>query len=251
MIPVAGPEDLEKKALRLSKSGAHGILLSGGSDLSGRLPWKRFKKAIRNISDRTDLILTAHTGFPDEEDCEILEYAGIRQALIDVMGDDETATRVYHLAGLDSMHASLEAIRKKGIPLVPHIVAGLFYGNMRAETSALEIIRPYSPAALVIVVLTGLPQTPMASVTPPSPVEIARLIAHARLLMPEVPISLGCERPRNRDGALLESLAIRAGVTRMAVWTDEAVSEVRECGLIPRFQSTCCSLPFSHLGDDP
>ncbi len=244
MIPAERPSELIEKALRLKQIGAHGILLSGGSDREGRLPWRRFTPAIRRISTETGLTLTAHAGFPDAEDCDLLYRAGVRQALIDVMGDDETATRVYHLHSLDKVIRSLDALSRSGIPLAPHIVAGLDHGRMRAELKALEIIRRFDPAVVVIVVLTGLPGTPMASVKPPPAVEIARLIARARLLMPGVPLCLGCERPRNRDGELLEILALSAGITGMAVWSEEAVTEARRLGLRPRFQATCCSLPF-------
>jgi uncharacterized radical SAM superfamily protein len=67
-------------------------------------------------------------------------------------------------------------------------------------------------------------------------------------LMPEIPIALGCERPRNKEGAMMEMIAIRTGATRMAVWSDEILEDARNLGLIPRFQSTCCSLDF--ISDD-
>jgi hypothetical protein len=43
---------------------------------------------------------------------------------------------------------------------------------------------------------------------------------------------------------MMEKLAIQAGATRMAVWSDVAVEEARALGLNPLFQSTCCSLSF-------
>lgn len=69
--------------------------------------------------------------------------------------------------------------------------------------------------------------------------------------MPETPISLGCERPRNRDGMVLETLALRAGATRMAVWSEEAIDDARTLGLRLRFQRTCCSVEFKEeFGSD-
>lgn len=245
MIQVSGPRELEEKVARLRSRGAHGVLLSGGADASGRLPWRRFAESIHRMSTEKGVYLTAHAGFPDDEDCALLAGAGVRQALVDVMGDHETASRVYHLPDLDRVSASLEAIARGGIPLAPHVVAGLYYGSMRSEVEALKMLLPFRPAALVIVVLTPLPGTPMAGVHPPSPLDVARLIARARILMPDIPISLGCERPRNREGLLLERLAVRAGITRMAVWSEEAVRDVRGLGLNPRFQATCCSLPYT------
>jgi lipoyl synthase len=244
MIPVSGPSDLLKKAARLRDRGAHGLLLSGGADKEGRLPWQAYAEAITRIGLETGLFLSAHTGFPHTEDCRLLRASGVQQGLIDVMGDRDTATGVYHLPGLDSVVRSMDAILESGLSFVPHIVAGLHYGNLRGEHRALQLLASRRPSALVFVVLTGLPGTPMESIRPPSPVEVARLIAEARILMPDVPLSLGCERPRNREGAMLESLALCAGITRMAVWSEEAVEQARAWGLHPRFQATCCSLPF-------
>lgn len=245
MLKAEGPDQLIKMVHRLAANGAHGTLLTGGSDPQGRLPWERYAKAIGEIGRGTDLFMSAHTGFPDLESCRLLKEAGVKQGLIDVMGDERTATRIYHLSGLKKVFDALTAIKKSGLQFIPHIVAGLWYGKIIAEFKALEIIRDYRPDALVIVVLTPLKGTPMEGLTPPSPLEIGRLIARARLLMPDVPISLGCERPRDRQGWQMEKLAIRAGATRMAVWSEGAIKEAEDLGLIPRFQSTCCSLSFT------
>ena len=245
MIQVTEPEDLIQKAVHLHKRGAHGILLSGGSDRQGRLPWAKYLEAIRKTTETTGLFLSAHVGFPDLDTCRQLRKSGVRQALMDVMGDEETAAQVYHLKGLQTVKEALESISQSGLQMAPHIVAGLHYGRIKGEEEALRILSRYDPAVLVVVVLTGLKGTPMAGVKPPSPLEVARLIAKARLLMPQLPISLGCERPRNKEGLELERLALRAGITRMAVWSEEAIEEASRLGLSPRFQSTCCSVEFA------
>jgi uncharacterized radical SAM superfamily protein len=245
MIQVSEPDDLVRKAVYLQKRGAHGILLSGGSDRRGRLPWAKFVDAIREMAETTGLYLSAHVGFPDLDTCRQLKKSGLRQALLDVMGDEETASRVYHLQGLETVEEALESISQSGLELAPHIVAGLHYGRIRGEEKALDMLSRHDPAVLVVVVLTGLKGTAMAGIKPPTPLEVARLIARARLLMPLVPISLGCERPRNKEGTELEKLALRAGITRMAVWSEEVIEEALSLGLHPRFQATCCSVDFN------
>jgi len=244
MIKVTEPAELIKRCNRLNQSEYFGILLSGGSDRKGRLPWKRYYSAIKIIKDETSLFLSAHVGFPDQETSLLLKEMGINQALIDVMGDDDTSSKIYNLDDLKPVIHALNNIKKADLPLIPHIVAGLYYGKIRAEYQALEIIRQYIPTALVIVVLNPLMGTPLSHVQSPSPLAVGRLIAKARLMMPDTPISLGCERPRTKEGKLLEKLAIRAGANRMAIWSDDAIEEARNLGLRPRFQPTCCSLDF-------
>ena len=245
MIQVTEPDDLIQKAVYLQTRGAHGLLLSGGSDRHGRLPWAKYVDAIREIAETSGLFLSAHVGFPDLETCRQLKKSGLRQALLDVMGDEETASRVYHLTGLKPVRDALDSNSQSGLQLAPHIVAGLHYGRMRGEEAALQMLSRHNLSVLVVVVLTGLKGTPMAGITPPSPLEIARLIAKARLLMPGVPISLGCERPRDKQGMELEKLALRAGITRMAVWSEEVLEEASRLGLSHRFQATCCSVDFT------
>ena len=244
MLKADQPEAFKKVGLELGRRGAQGLLLTGGSDGNGRLPWEHFFSAIKEIHEKTGFYLSAHTGFADLDTCLRLKSTGVRQGLLDVMGDDQTAASVYHLRGLKPVLKGLEAIKKSGLELAPHVVAGLQYGKIVAEKKALEIIRSFNPDALVVVVLTPLKGTPMAGVSYPDPVEIGRLIALARTMMPDVPISLGCERPRNRDGWLMEKLAIRAGANRMAVWSEVAIEEALRLGLKPRFQTTCCSVEF-------
>lgn len=244
MIQVTSPEALVDKCENLARSGRVGVLLSGGSDREGRIPWERFYDAISTIKSKTGLFISVHSGFLDRATATGLKQAGVDQALIDIMGDEETARDIYHLDGLHTVIASLENLVSAGIEVVPHIVAGLMYGRIQGEYDALGTIKRFRPASLVIVVLTPLKGTPMSGVSPPSPAEIARLIATARLMMPRVPISLGCERPRTGEGQAMEELAIQAGVTRMAVWSSNTVDLAVSLGLRPRFQPTCCSVPY-------
>ncbi len=242
MLKAASPEQLLKECRALSQSGTVGVLLSGGADKEGRLPWHRYLDSIRRIKQETGLHISAHVGFPDLDTCRKLKAAGLDQALVDVIGDDDTATQVYHLEGLARISDSLRSIVQSGLELVPHVVTGLHYGELRGEVQALEMISGLPLAGLVVVVLSPLKGTPMADAPTPSAAAVARLIAAARLKLPKTPIALGCERPRNREGRLLERLALLAGATRMAVWSEDAVKEARELGLHPRFQPTCCSV---------
>ncbi len=244
MIPAGRPETLVGKCLKLARSGRVGVLLSGGSDAEGKLPWSRFYEAIYRIKSETNLYISVHCGFLDYNTASALKQAGVDQALIDVMGDEKTAREIYHLDGLARVTRSLEDLFRSGLQVVPHVVAGLMYGKIRGEYEAIRIISRFEPSALVIVVLTPLKGTPMATVSPLAPIDVARLIARARVVMPHTPISLGCERPRNNQGEPMEVLSLCAGVTRMAVWSEKTVDLAVNVGLQPLFQPTCCSVPY-------
>jgi len=249
MIPADDPDALFEKCLALERTGCCGVLISGGCDRDGCLPWEPFLPAIRAVKEKTRLFISVHAGFIRENDAAGLKQAGVDQALVDVIGDDETLQRIYHVPfGVERIEAGLEALQKAGVPIVPHIVCGIDYGRMRGEQKALDIVAPFKVEQVVVLSLMAIPATPVQRVNPPPAEAVAELIALARFKLPETLISLGCARPRG--SRRLEVLAVDAGVNRMALPSDEAVERARSYGLDIRYQKTCCSVPADWIGSD-
>jgi lipoyl synthase len=241
MIPAPDPEQLVNACLALAQKGNLGVLISGGCDEEGRLPWERFIPALEEVKRLTGLPVSIHSGFLDEATAQRLKDAGVDQVLIDVVGDDATYRQIYHLeSGVLSLLATLNALIRVQLPIVPHIVCGLHYGRMKGEKNALEIVAGLNVPLLVVVSFMRIPDPPMWHVDPPAAEALAELIAEARLLMPDTEISLGCARPRG--SYRLETLAIDAGVNRMALPSEEALERARFHGLEMRYQKTCCSV---------
>jgi uncharacterized radical SAM superfamily protein len=242
MIPVADPAALFETCLALAQKGDCGVLISGGCNRDGCLPWEPFLPAISAVKEKTRLFISVHAGFIREKDAAGLKQAGVDQALVDVIGNDETLQRIYHVPfGVERIVAGLDALQKAGLPVVPHIVCGLDYGRMRGEQQALDIVARFAIEQVVILSLIGIPGTPVQRVSPPRAEEVAGLIAMARLRMPRTPISLGCARTRGNDR--LDVLAIDAGVNRMALPSDAAIERAQAYGLDIRYQKSCCSVP--------
>lgn len=242
MIPADDPKALFEKCLALEQKGNCGVLISGGCNRDGCLPWEPFLPAISAIKEKTRLFVSVHAGFIGEKGAAGLKQAGVDQALVDVIGDDETLQRIYHVPfGVERIVASLEALQKADLPIVPHIVCGIDYGRMGGEQNALDIIAHFRVEQVVILSLMGIPGTPVQRANPPRPEEVAELIATARLRMPHTPISLGCARTRGNDR--LDVLAVDAGVNRMALPSDEAIARAQAYGLDIRYQKSCCSVP--------
>lgn len=243
MIYATTPEEFIRRCLILARNGFIGCLVSGGSSSKGKLPWGKFFKAIEKVKNQTELKISVHTGLLDRKCARRLKEVGVDQALIDVVGDENTLREVCHLdITPNAITQSLEALSEAKIPIVPHIVVGLHYGKIKGEFRALQMIKPYTPATLVIVSLMPLPDTPMEKVQPPLPQEVARVIATARIMMPETLMSLGCARPRNNLGEQMELLALEAGVNRMALQCQTTVKRAQMYGLEIRWQKTCCSV---------
>ncbi len=243
MISATTSESLLDICLQIDKKGYIGCLLSGGSDLKGIVPWDKFVDTIAEIKKRTSLSVSIHTGIISPETAGRLKDAGVDQALIDVIGDDETVEKIYHLKnGRSLIYDSLKALHSAGIPMVPHIVAGLSYGEIKGEIKAIKMLREFNLRALVIVVFTPFKGTSMESIVPPAPKEVAKIIALARINLPDTMISLGCERNRGKDGFETEVFAIDAGINRIAIQSDYAIKRAQEYGLEINYQKTCCSI---------
>jgi hypothetical protein len=237
------PEQLLRQAETAVARGDRGMLVSGGSDSLGRLPWKEFIPAIAEIKARTNLKVTVHTGQIDPETARALKQAGVDQALVDVIGDEEAAKEIYHLPdGTASIRRTLDALASADLEIVPHILFGLYYGREKGERAALEMFNEYPIRKYAVVVIMPFRGTPMEGTEPPSVLEVASFIATARLELPGLQASLGCARPRGRYRRELDVLAIRAGINSLALPSNAALEEACSRGLEVVFEETCCSL---------
>lgn len=249
MISTSDPGQLVETCRRLRKKGTLGVLLSGGCDREGRLPWDDFLPAISKIKKETGLYVSVHCGLLDDATAFQLKKAGVDQALLDVIGDDRTYREVYHVDfGVSRIAATLEALHRAGLAMIPHVVCGLYYGKIEGEMRALDMIARFHPEQVVIVSLMGIPGTPMAKLPGPRPAEIAEIIAEARLRMADSRVSLGCAR--ERGNSLIDTLALEAGVNRMVIPSEEALALAREYGLEIRYQRTCCSVSADFSGGE-
>ena len=217
------------------------MLISGGCDENACVPWKSFLKAIAEIKAKTNLAISIHSGLVDQSTARGLKQAGVDQALIDVIGDDETFRTIYHVPfGISRIIETLNALDSAGLEIVPHIVCGLHPGTISGERKAIEIISHYPIRQIVIVSLMKLSGSRESHLIMPNAESVAEIIAETRLAMPDVSVSLGCARQRgNRD---IELLAIEAGVDRLALPSDEAIEKAITYGLTTHFQPTCCSV---------
>ncbi|MEM1666764.1 MAG: radical SAM protein [Nitrososphaerota archaeon] len=242
MLHATTPEALFDVCLRVKEAGGVGCLVTGGSLEDGRVPIKKFIPVLKRIKDELGLHVVVHTGLVDEELAEGLAYAGIDAAMMDIVGSDETIRDVLKLnKTVADYERSLDNLKKHHVSMVPHIVVGMHYGQILGEKKAVEIVSKYRPDTLVVVALMPLANTPMES-TPPSPVDIIRVILFARLLMPNTPITLGCARARGALRSAIDVLALKVGVNGIAYPSEEAYKFARKLGLNVVIHDSCCSL---------
>lgn len=243
MTPAKTPEALREKLVKLKEGGGLGFLLSGGSLSNGSVPLDKYLGVARWGREELGLRYVVHSGIIDDVTAEALARSGVDAVLMDVVGDEETLREICHLnRGVEDIRRALALLRRRGVKTVPHVLVGLHHGEIRGELEALKIIAENEPAAVVVIALMPLPGTPMEGISPPKPMDVARIVLAARLLMPHKPILLGCARPRGRHKVETDKLAIDAGVQGIAYPSDEGVDHAAERGLKPTFQNLCCAL---------
>lgn len=247
MLPAETPDRLIGTCIDLAKQGNLGVLISGGCDKFGRLPWDRFLPAIKAIKRQTNLAVSIHSGLVDAHTALKLKQAGVDQALIDVVGDDRTYQEICHVDfGVCRIADAICALVNANLPVIPHIICGLYYGEMRGEEDAAKMIGAFDVPMVAIAAKMDTTRAANSVFRFPDSEAIAGIIAKTRLSVPKAEISLGCAR--KRGDVALEMLAIDAGINRMALPSEEAVAHARSYGLDIHYQKTCCSV-FGKLGD--
>lgn len=242
MMPAPTPADLLALGQRLLEKDCRGVLISGGADANGAVPLKPHLPAIAQLKT-WGLDVIVHTGLLDRETAEGLKAANVDQVLFDVIGDAQTIHRVLHLdRSPDDYAETLALLRELDIPVAPHVIIGLHFGQLRGELAALDIIRQTGADVVVLVILRPLPRTPMADVPGVEPETIGQLAAVARLLNPTTPLTLGCARPAGPAKVEIERRAVLVGVNSVAYPDPATVCLASELGLATAFIESCCTL---------
>jgi uncharacterized radical SAM superfamily protein len=242
MIPALTPKKLIEICMQIKKHKGLGCLISGGCLPNGSVPLKNFSEAIKEIKLKTKLKIVVHTGLITEETAFNLKNAGVDAALIDIIGSNETIKEIYHLnAKIEDFEKSLNALKKAGIPLIPHVLVGLHYGKIKGEYNALNIISRYNPSAIIIIVFFPIKGTKMEKEKPPEISEVIKIMIYARKIFPNTPIALGCARPIGDYRVELDSAAVKTGINAIAFPSEKAIELAKSFNLEILYSNVCCS----------
>lgn len=242
MYPATTPEKLFELCKTLKEKRASGCLISGGCMPNGSVPLNSFIDIIGKIKDKLGLTVFVHTGIIDFSTAKKLNETGVDAALIDIIGSNETIKEIYNLnITVDDYERSLKALNEAEIAFVPHVIVGLHYGKLKGELNALKMISRYTPSALVVIVFMPIHGTAMTKVPPPKPLDIAKIFVIARRMFSNLPLVLGCMRPKGKHRIETDVLAIKAGVDAIAFPSEEAVTFAKEQGYKIDFSSFCCA----------
>lgn len=242
MVPATEPDELLSFASSLSEAGGKGFLLSGGSDVDGRVRLERFVPAIKRIKSSTQLKVNAHVGLAPRESLRELVEAGVDSFSVDLYGDDETVREVLGIgASSEEYFSVVRDLMDLGAGTVaPHVCVGVKGGEMSGEMAALRRLGPISPSTLVIISFIPTRGTDYESRRPPSGEDVVSFVKAARSSLPRTRIVLGCMRSRRDRSWELD--AVLAGLDGIALPSEETVRAAAAKGITIRRKDTCCAL---------
>ncbi len=223
-------------------------LVSGGCDAAGRVPLLADEAFLDELARSGRLNL--HAGLVRTPD-QVRAIARHAQAVsFDFIVDDETIEEVYGFPGVTGADfiRSFELL-SAATHVLPHVLVGIKGGRIKGEVAALRELARLGAEGVVLLVLIPTEGSRFEKVQPPNLDDVARVLAEARLLLPDAPVQLGCMRPKGAYRAALDVLAVRAGVDRIAVPTPAAVREAEAWGLVPVWSQECCV--FESPGGSP
>ena len=242
MYPAKTPRQLFELAQKLKHDGSVGCLVSGGCLPNGSVPLKRFIPTLQRIKREVGLTIIVHTGIINADTAKALKDAEIDTALIDIIGSDSTIKQICKMdATIHDYEKSLRSLQEAELNFVPHIIVGLHNGRLAGELQALRMVSKHPPSALVIISLMPIRGTEMENILPPSPIDIARVVTTARVMFPELPLALGCMRPKGKHRAETDVLVLKAGVEAIAFPSEEAMEYAEANGFESSFSPYCCS----------
>lgn len=244
MIPAVDPETFSEAIGRFRLKGAHGILVSGGADPNGEVPLEKFIPPIKTLKETDPQFkVIVHTGLIRRQTAKQLREAAVDQILIDVIGDEDTIREVYHLdKRVEDYEETLWMLKEMGHHLAPHIIIGHHFGEIRGEWRALEMVTRVAVETIVLVILKNLQPGGENLFKVPTPEEISKISAIARILNPGIPIRMGCIRPAHPWKAAMEKGAIDSGINTIAYPLQGTIDYAKEIGLDTKFMEMCCSL---------
>jgi uncharacterized radical SAM superfamily protein len=243
MVPLPTVDELVSEAFKQAEMGTKSLLLSAGSRKNGTtMIDESYYDGLRRIKEETGLYLGIHSGYISRSQAQAYHDIGIDSVLVDVIGDQETLSNVYHIdRPVTMIRETLEGCYEVGINAIPHVCAGLNFGKIEGEYDAIDMLADLPVKYLTYIVLIPTPGTGMENVDPPSVEEVERLIAYSRMKLPETVISLGCVRPLGEHAAQLEKGALEIGCNRIAnISSRSTIESCKALELEHSISGKCC-----------
>ncbi|KJR48233.1 putative radical SAM superfamily protein [Desulfosporosinus sp. I2] len=214
-------------------------LVSGGCTFEGKVPFEEHLEFLYNL--KQSVRLNFHVGLLDGKEISLLK--GLADVVsFDFVADRETIQEVYGLKQGPEDYRRVYLGLQEVVPVIPHLTLGLRGGEWGGEERALDALQELGFTGLVFNVFIPTPGTRYALRQPLPVEEVVRFLAKARLRFPDVPLALGCMRPKGKYRQILDEAAVSLGLNRLVMPTPRARRRAEELGLRVIKGEECCAL---------
>ncbi len=249
MVDVSVPGSLLEFGMGLEKREGNGFLLSGGCDRKGKVMISdAILKQISQLKEATELSINVHPGLVDQDSARALKEAGVDTASFDVIQDRDTIHEVLGIdAGPEEYRTSYQYLIDAGMRVVPHVLAGLYHGQLRGERASIDLISGFDPDTAVLITLIPTKGTRMEK---DRPLPESELIGLAEYMVSKLngSLMLGCMRPRGYDA--LEIRTLEVGFSGIVSPNRRTLEHIREKGWEITRHDLCCAVLPPWKGSD-
>lgn len=241
MMSIKTPQELIRLAEEVRERGFRSILISGGSNEKGQVPFEMFIDAIKHIK-KLGLRVYMHTGLVDEYRAQLLGEAKVDVVLMDFVVVDKIIREALNLSSsAEDFVNSIKNLIKFSVEVVPHIVIGIYCGKPSGEKRAIDVLAELSPKVTVFVAFVPLPGTPYANCSPPSPDHIVDVLSYAKAKLTNVVLSYGCMRPRGERYQEVEMRVIDMGFDGLTLPSYSTIEYIIQNGIPFIVFQDCCA----------
>ena len=208
--PLRSPEDLLREAKQAEAYGAErfGIVTSGRGQ-SDPVQFASIVEAVKRITEETKLSVCCSLGLLNEEQLKTLKAAGCQRIHCNL----ETAKR--HFPAICTTHtyeekeAHIRRIQQAGL----EVCSGGIFGLGETEEDRIDMafaLREHHVTSVPLNIFNPIPGTPFGKNKPPKPIEILRMFAMYRFILPHVIMRVCAGRENSlRD---MQAFALSAGL---------------------------------------
>lgn len=214
-------------------------LISGGCTADGRVPIASHLETLRAL--KKQIRLNFHTGLITEEEIALLP--GLADTVsFDFVVDTDTIREVYGINRTAEDYIKVYRSLRRVVQVMPHLTLGLKGGAWGGEEKALDVLEELGLDGLTFIVFIPTPGTRYANRRPPNVAEVIDFLARARARFPNIPLALGCMRPKGRYRQVLDEAAVKIGLNRIVMPTPGARKAAVAQGLKVIWGEECCAL---------
>lgn len=234
----------------LEKYGSNnvgGLLISGGFDKDGKLPLNdRILGEIRQTKEEfgENIRIFLHLGFASPEVAKAVYECRIDGVLVNVFSDSHVIGKVYNLKGCtpEMFYNNVKFLKESGLNVSPHLIIGLSGNGIAGEYESLKAISEIGVNSVVFAIAKRITKSQEFKDLKIRAQDIVSLYEHARKLMPDTPVTLGCARPPGEESEKVEIELLSRGINTIAFPSEKTVDFAIKNGIEFVFIEQCCAI---------